>query len=83
MAIEPSLLEKLNDRKEEALLGGGQERIDKRHAKGQLTARERLDAFSTKVPTLNSVCTPTTRARTSGWKNARCPVTVSFVPRER
>jgi propionyl-CoA carboxylase beta chain len=45
MAIDPSALEKLHKRREEALLGGGQERIDKRHAKGQLTARERLDAF--------------------------------------
>lgn len=45
MAIDKALLQKLHDRREEALLGGGQERIDKRHAKGQLTARERLDAF--------------------------------------
>ena len=45
MAIDPSLLEKLETRREEALLGGGAERIEKRHAKGQLTARERLDAF--------------------------------------
>jgi len=45
MAIDQSALEKLNTRREEALLGGGQARIEKRHAKGQLTARERLDAF--------------------------------------
>ncbi|MBT8044562.1 MAG: acyl-CoA carboxylase subunit beta [Verrucomicrobiae bacterium] len=45
MAIDKALLDKLHDRRKEALLGGGQERIDKRHAKGQLTARERLDAF--------------------------------------
>lgn len=45
MAIDPSALEKLNARREEALLGGGKARTEKRHAKGQLTARERLDAF--------------------------------------
>lgn len=33
-------LRKLRD---EALLGGGQERIDKQHAKGLMTARERID----------------------------------------
>lgn len=33
-------LEKLN---EEAMLGGGQSRIDKQHEKGKLTARERID----------------------------------------
>ena len=34
----------LNLRKE-ALLGGGQDRIDAQHAKGKMTARERVDAF--------------------------------------
>ncbi|MEQ9232062.1 MAG: carboxyl transferase domain-containing protein, partial [Cyclobacteriaceae bacterium] len=33
-------LEKMN---QEALLGGGQARIDKQHEKGKLTARERID----------------------------------------
>ncbi|MGI6251510.1 MAG: acyl-CoA carboxylase subunit beta [Anaerolineaceae bacterium] len=35
-------LEKLEKLRREALLAGGQERIDKQHAKGSLTARERL-----------------------------------------
>jgi propionyl-CoA carboxylase beta chain len=35
--------EKLNKRKEQAILGGGQKRIDDQHKKGKLTARERLD----------------------------------------
>ncbi len=29
----------------EALLGGGQERLERQHDKGKLTARERLDLF--------------------------------------
>ncbi|MBK9104884.1 MAG: acyl-CoA carboxylase subunit beta [Saprospiraceae bacterium] len=32
----------LNDRQKQALLGGGQDRIDQQHAKGKLTARERI-----------------------------------------
>ncbi|MBP7184053.1 MAG: acyl-CoA carboxylase subunit beta [Saprospiraceae bacterium] len=35
-------LEILNAKKEEALLGGGQKRIDSQHKKGKLTARERI-----------------------------------------
>jgi acetyl-CoA carboxylase carboxyltransferase component len=38
-----SKIEKLNQMREEARLGGGQERIDQQHAKGKLTARERLE----------------------------------------
>src|SRR5262245_9746739 len=36
-------LEDLRKRKEQALLGGGQKRIEAQHKKGKLTARERLD----------------------------------------
>ena len=36
-------LKRLHSQNEAALLGGGQTRIDKQHAKGKLTARERLD----------------------------------------
>lgn len=37
------VLEKLEAKRDEAHLGGGQRRIDAQHAKGKLTARERLD----------------------------------------
>jgi len=36
-------IEKLKSMQEASKLGGGQERIDKQHAKGSLTARERID----------------------------------------
>lgn len=36
-------IELLQAKKEEALLGGGQKRIDSQHKKGKLTARERID----------------------------------------
>ncbi|GEO05869.1 methylmalonyl-CoA carboxyltransferase [Adhaeribacter aerolatus] len=38
-----SKIEVLNRKNTEALLGGGQDRIDAQHKKGKLTARERLD----------------------------------------
>ena len=38
-----TILDQLRERRDEARLGGGQDRIDKQHAKGKLTARERLE----------------------------------------
>jgi propionyl-CoA carboxylase beta chain len=43
VAIDPKLMDRLTSRRGEALLGGGQDKIDKRHAKGVLTASERID----------------------------------------
>jgi acetyl-CoA carboxylase carboxyltransferase component len=42
MSIDPNILE-LRRRREEARLGGGSHRVDQQHAKGKLTARERID----------------------------------------
>ena len=36
-------LKELDGRREKALLGGGQSKIDKQHAVGKLTARERIE----------------------------------------
>ena len=36
-------LARLDAMREEARLGGGQDRIDQQHARGKLTARERLE----------------------------------------
>src|SRR5690606_30304217 len=38
-----AVLEQLETRREQARMGGGQKRIDAQHAKGKLTARERID----------------------------------------
>jgi propionyl-CoA carboxylase beta chain len=38
-----NILARLDERREQARLGGGQRRIDAQHAKGKLTARERVD----------------------------------------
>ncbi len=45
MPIDPSFMEELKLRREEALVGGGIDRIEKLHEKGLLSARERLAAF--------------------------------------
>lgn len=43
MSIQSEKIKELVLRREEARKGGGQKRIDAQHAKGKLTARERLD----------------------------------------
>ncbi|MCO6457647.1 MAG: acyl-CoA carboxylase subunit beta [Pirellulaceae bacterium] len=43
--MKQELLEELQSRRERALAGGGQDRIQKHHAKGLLTARERLQVL--------------------------------------
>ncbi|WP_157215251.1 acyl-CoA carboxylase subunit beta [Flavisphingomonas formosensis] len=40
-----SILQKLEDKRAQAKLGGGEARIDSQHKKGRLTARERLDVL--------------------------------------
>ncbi len=42
MAVDPRI-QKLRELREQAKLGGGKARIERQHAKGKLTARERLD----------------------------------------
>jgi propionyl-CoA carboxylase beta chain len=39
------IIDQLDAKREAARLGGGQDRIDKQHAKGKLTARERIELF--------------------------------------
>lgn len=41
--VQANFLRVLESRRNAALLGGGQARIDKQHAKGKLTARERIE----------------------------------------
>ena len=38
-------LQRLEEKRAQARMGGGQARIDAQHAKGRLTARERLDVL--------------------------------------
>lgn len=45
MAIDPKLLDELRKRKETALKAGGEDKLAKRHEKGLMSARERLQYF--------------------------------------
>ncbi len=45
MSIQKEKAVRLEERREAARLGGGQKRIDAQHAKGKMTARERLSAL--------------------------------------
>ncbi|WOO40206.1 acyl-CoA carboxylase subunit beta [Rubellicoccus peritrichatus] len=45
MAIDPKLLEDLRERRDVAYRAGGADKLEKRHAKGLLNARERLELF--------------------------------------
>ena len=42
MSIQQEKIKELVERRATARMGGGQKRIDAQHAKGKLTARERL-----------------------------------------
>ena len=42
MSIQQDKIKSLVERRSAARMGGGQKRIDAQHAKGKLTARERL-----------------------------------------
>ncbi len=44
MTVDPKI-QKLRDMQAQARLGGGQARIDRQHAKGKLTARERIESL--------------------------------------
>ncbi|MDD5349431.1 MAG: acyl-CoA carboxylase subunit beta [Chthoniobacteraceae bacterium] len=48
MAIEKALIDELRKRRETALNLGGKDKIEKRHAKGLMSARDRLDNLFTK-----------------------------------
>ena len=43
--VDEDDIEDLRERKREAELGGGEDRIEKQHEKGKMTARERVDYF--------------------------------------
>ena len=45
MKLKPSIVQQLEEKRRQARLGGGQERIDAQHTKGKLTARERLEVL--------------------------------------
>lgn len=45
MPINPDLIKELRERRQKVALGGGKDKIEQRHERGQLTARERLEVL--------------------------------------
>ena len=43
--MKANIVQKLEEKRKQARLGGGQKRIDSQHERGKLTARERLEVF--------------------------------------
>ena len=43
--MQSAIIKKLNSKREEARIGGGQKRIQAQHKKGKLTARERIEVL--------------------------------------
>jgi propionyl-CoA carboxylase beta chain len=43
--MKPTIVQRLEEKRRAARLGGGQDKIDKQHDKGKLTARERLEVL--------------------------------------
>ena len=67
-------IEELEKRRELARMGGGEKRIEAQHAKGRLTARERLSACcSIPAASKNMTCSSSTIAPTSGWTTQKIP----------
>ena len=59
------ILARLDARRERARLGGGKERISAQHAKGKLTARERIDLLLDHDSSRNSTCSSSIAAMIS------------------
>ena len=54
--IMTDILTELENRRAEARLGGGKKRIDAQHAKGKLTARERIEILLDEGSLKNLIC---------------------------
>ena len=54
--VNQTKINELIQKRVKAKLGGGEKRIESQHAKGKLTARERIDLFLTKTVSKNSIC---------------------------
>ena len=61
------ILTELENRRAQARLGGGQKRIDAQHAKGKLTARERVEILLDEGHLKNLTCLWCIVVKILGW----------------
>ena len=73
MAISKKLSDELEKRRAHALDGGGAKRAEERHAKGRMTARERIDALFSKGTFLEFGLHAKHRTRHFGMENKDIP----------
>ena len=65
------IIHQLEEKRAAARMGGGEKRISAQHAKGKLTARERLEYCWMKVRSKNGTCSSNTDALTLGCKTPK------------
>ena len=61
-------LAQLRHKVDEAVHAGSEAAVEKQHARGKGTARERIEPCSTKARSSSSTPSPGTGRRTSGWR---------------
>ncbi len=71
------IIRQLDEKRAAARLGGGQRRIDAQHAKGKLTARERIELLLDPESFEEWDMFKSTAAPTSAWKDSPFPATAS------
>lgn len=78
MSTEPTMqerLDRLDEEKARVSLGGGQDKIEKQHERGKLTARS-INALVDEDTFQRPACLPPTAPRTSEWIRPRRLLTV-------
>ncbi len=73
MSLQPHLLQTLRERRAAIEAGGGLDKIEERHAKGLLSARERLDALFEPGTFQEIGMHVRHRAPTSAWTSKELP----------
>ena len=68
MSKQTEKIKELVAKREQARLGGGEKAIEKQHARGKYTARERIEMLKTKVALKNTICLNFTVAITLEWR---------------
>ncbi len=71
-----SIVEQLELKRELARRGGGEKRIAAQHAKGKLTARERIEVLWMRALLKSGTCSSSTVAQTSACKTTKFQATV-------
>ena len=68
MSVQTEKIKELVELRAKARMGGGEKAIEKQHAKGKYTARERIDMLLDPGSLRKWICSSCTVARTSAWR---------------